>query len=212
MCLYTILAGGRRCGGSGGGTGVRRPFGLISGAALGGGMTSCALVIVNTFLRTLDCDLFLTPCGVMPKKICNVSVILRRIARKLFSFVPRKLPVNTATLYFGIPLLLLTVGGLNLTSKPGAVIAFILVSVFASDFSCLFTGRPLIRGSDFVTYFCNNTVLKLKIAYIFHTRDADTNASILTHIVTLGSGLGMDGVVVIVSSAIIVLKLLMFRS
>ena len=105
-----------------------------SNATLKRNVMDYSLIVVGSFLQALSYVLFLAPYKIVPGGVYGISIVIHYVTKDLFPFFPDGLPMGATALCFNIPLLILAMKKIGLSSGPKTIVTFLLISIF-TDFN-----------------------------------------------------------------------------
>ena len=113
-----------------------------SNATLKRNVMDYSLIVVGSFLQALSYVLFLAPYKIVPGGVYGISIVIHYVTKDLFPFFPDGLPMGATALCFNIPLMILAMKKIGLSSGPKTIVTFLL-----GGERCLY--RRLLRWSYF---------------------------------------------------------------
>jgi uncharacterized membrane-anchored protein YitT (DUF2179 family) len=110
-----------------------------SNATLKRNVMDYSLIVVGSFLQALSYVLFLAPYKIVPGGVYGISIVIHYVTKDLFPFFPDGLPMGATALCFNIPLMILAMKKIGLSSGPKTIVTFLLISIFTDSFTKLTT-------------------------------------------------------------------------
>lgn len=101
-----------------------------SNATLKRNVMDYSLIVVGSFLQALSYVLFLAPYKIVPGGVYGISIVIHYVTKDLFPFFPDGLPMGATALCFNIPLMILAMKKIGLSSGPKTIVTFLLISIF----------------------------------------------------------------------------------
>ena len=130
---------------------MEQPFNLVSNTTLKKNVADYTLIVIGAFLQALSYVLFLAPYKIVPGGVYGISIVIHYVTKDLFPFFPDGLPMGATALCFNIPLMILAMKKIGLSSGPKTIVTFLLISIFPyrsiGGERCLY--RRLLRWSYF---------------------------------------------------------------
>ena len=87
-----------------------------SNATLKRNVMDYSLIVVGSFLQALSYVLFLAPYKIVPGGVYGISIVIHYVTKDLFPFFPDGLPMGATALCFNIPLMILAMKKIGLSS------------------------------------------------------------------------------------------------
>ena len=138
-----------------------------SNATLKRNVMDYSLIVVGSFLQALSYVLFLAPYKTYWKCVYGISIVITTMTQKdLFPFFPDGLPMGATALCINIPLLILAMKKIGLSSDPKTIVTFLLISIFTDSLSYFLTD-PLVENDAFIAAFYGGAILGLGVTCIF---------------------------------------------
>ena len=109
---------------------MEQPFNLVSNATLKKNVADYTLIVIGAFLQALSYVLFLAPYKIVPGGVYGISIVIHYVTKDLFPFFPDGLPMGATALCFNIPLMILAMKKIGLSSGPKTIVTFLLISIF----------------------------------------------------------------------------------
>jgi uncharacterized membrane-anchored protein YitT (DUF2179 family) len=170
-----------------------------------------SLIIVGSFLQALSYVVFLAPYKIVPGGVYGISIVIHYVTKGMFSFFPEGLPMGVTALCFNIPLLLLAMKKLGLSSGPKTIVTFLLISAFTDSLSFLLGDTPLVENDRFIACFYGGAILGLGVTCVFRARSTSAGTDVLARVLALDTNIKVSNMIIILDSAIVLLGLLVFR-
>lgn len=177
----------------------------------GGGLAKDILfIIVGSFLQALAYAGFIAPNDIIPGGVYGTTIALNELTKGLFAFAPDGLPIGTTALFFNIPLLLLAMRKLGLTSGPKTILTFLLISVFTDLITYLLHGEAII--GDMILASCyGGAILGLGVFMIFSAGSTSAGTDVLGRVIARGRNIKLGTAITIIDSIVVLFGLLVFR-
>lgn len=169
-----------------------------------------SLIIVGSFLQALSYVLFLAPYKIVPGGVYGVSIVLHYTTKGVFSFLPDGLPMGIMALCFNIPLMILALKKLGLSSGPKTVVTFLLISIFTDTLSYFLT-EPLLENDTFIAAFYGGAILGLGVTCIFRAQSTSAGTDVLARVLANNTNLKVSNMIILLDSAVVLLGLLAFQ-
>ena len=160
-----------------------------SNATLKRNVMDYSLIVVGSFLQALSYVLFLAPYKIVPGGVYGISIVIHYVTKDLFPFFPDGLPMGATALCFNIPLLILAMKKIGLSSGPKTIVTFLLISIFTDSLSYFLTD-PLVENDAFIAAFYGGAILGLGVTCIF---------------------LKVSNMIIVLDSAVVLLGLIVFK-
>ena len=95
---------------------MEQPFNLVSNTTLKKNVADYTLIVIGAFLQALSYVLFLAPYKIVPGGVYGISIVIHYVTKDLFPFFPDGLPMGATALCFNIPLMILAMKKIGLSS------------------------------------------------------------------------------------------------
>lgn len=168
-------------------------------------------IIVGAFLQALSYVLFLAPYKIIPGGVYGISIVIHHVTKGVFPLFPDGLPMGTTALFFNIPLLILAMKKLGLSSGPKTIVTFLLISAFTDLFSFLFGNMTLVENDSFIACFYGGAILGIGVTCVFHAQSTSAGTDVLARVLANNSNIKISNMIIIVDSIIVVFGLLVFK-
>lgn len=169
-----------------------------------------SLIVVGAFLQALSYVLFLAPYKIVPGGVYGISIVLHHVTKGMFEFMPDGLPMGITALCFNVPLLILAIKKLGLSSGPKTVVTFLLISFFTDGLSLLF-GEPLLENDSFIAAFYGGAILGVGVTCVFKAQSTSAGTDVLARVIAANSNLKVSNLIIILDSVIVIFGLLAFN-
>lgn len=169
-----------------------------------------SLIIIGSFLQALSYVLFLAPYKIVPGGVYGVSIVIHYVTKGMFPFLPDGLPMGITALCFNIPLMIIALKKLGLSSGPKTVVTFLLISVFTDGLSYFLT-HPLLENDTFIAAFYGGAVLGLGVTCIFRAHSTSAGTDVLARVLSNNTNMKVSNMIIILDSAVVLLGLLAFK-
>ncbi len=170
-----------------------------------------SLIVVGAFLQSLSYVLFLAPFKIVPGGVYGISIVLHYVTKGVFAVFPEGLPMGATALCFNVPLLILAMKKLGLSSGPKTVVTFVLISVFTDFLSYFFGTEPLVKDDTFIAAFYGGAILGLGVTCVFKAQSTSAGTDVLARVIANNSNLKVSNMIILLDSAIVMLGLIAFR-
>lgn len=174
-------------------------------------LTDYSLIVVGSFLQALGYVVFLAPYKIVPGGVYGISIVLHYVSKGVFSVFPDGLPMGAMALCFNIPLMILAMKKLGLSSGPKTIVTFLLISAFTDLLSYLLGDKPLVENDRFIASFYGGAVLGLGVSCIFRAKSTSAGTDVLARVLANNNNLKVSNMIILLDSVIVVLGLLVFR-
>jgi uncharacterized membrane-anchored protein YitT (DUF2179 family) len=170
-----------------------------------------SLIIVGSFLQALSYVVFLAPYKIVPGGVYGISIVIHYVTKGMFPFFPDGLPMGVMALCFNIPLLILAMKKLGLSSGPKTIVTFLLISAFTDSLSFLLGDTPLVENDRFIACFYGGAILGLGVTCIFRAHSTSAGTDVLARVIAQDTNIKVSNTIILLDSAIVLLGLLVFR-
>jgi uncharacterized membrane-anchored protein YitT (DUF2179 family) len=170
-----------------------------------------SLIIIGSFLQALSYVVFLAPYKIVPGGVYGISIVIHYVTKGVFPFFPDGLPMGVMALCFNIPLLILAMKKLGLSSGPKTIVTFLLISAFTDSLSFLLGDTPLVENDRFIACFYGGAILGLGVTCVFRAHSTSAGTDVLARVIAQDTNIKVSNVIIILDSAIVLLGLLVFR-
>ncbi|MDH6305555.1 uncharacterized membrane-anchored protein YitT (DUF2179 family) [Parabacteroides sp. PF5-5] len=170
-----------------------------------------SLIIVGAFLQALSYVVFLAPYKIVPGGVYGISIVIHYVTKDMFSFFPDGLPMGATALCFNVPLLILAMKKLGLSSGPKTIVTFLLISVFTDALSFLLGDTPLVENDRFIACFYGGAILGMGVTCVFRAKSTSAGTDVLARVIASNSNLKVSNMIILLDSVIVLLGLLVFQ-
>lgn len=184
---------------------------LSSNASLRSNAVDYSFIVVGAFLQALSYVLFLAPYKIVPGGVYGISIVLHYVTKGVFSFFPDGLPMGATALCFNVPLLILAMKKIGLSSGPKTIVTFLLISVFTDTLSYFCGSEPLVENDSFIACFYGGAVLGIGVACIFKAQSTSAGTDVLARVIANNSNLKVSNMIILLDSAVVLLGLVVFQ-
>lgn len=188
-----------------------KQLGLPSNASLRSSAVDYSFIVVGAFLQALSYVLFLAPYKIVPGGVYGISIVLHYVTKGVFSFFPDGLPMGATALCFNVPLLILAMKKIGLSSGPKTIVTFLLISVFTDTLSYFCGSEPLVENDSFIACFYGGAVLGIGVACIFKAQSTSAGTDVLARVIANNSNLKVSNMIILLDSAVVLLGLVVFQ-
>lgn len=169
-----------------------------------------SLIVVGSFLQALSYVLFLAPYKIVPGGVYGISIVIHHVTKGVFPFLPDGFPMGITALCFNIPLMILAMRKIGLSSGPRTIATFLLISVFTDTLSYFLT-EPLVEDDAFIAAFYGGAILGMGVTCIFHAQSTSAGTDVLARVIANDTNLKVSNMIIVLDSAIVLLGLLVFQ-
>ena len=188
-----------------------KQLGFPSNATLRSNAFDYSLIVVGAFLQALSYVLFLAPYKIVPGGVYGISIVLHYVTKGLFSIFPDGLPMGATALCFNVPLLILAMKKIGLSSGPKTIVTFVLISVFTYTLSYFCGTEPLVENDTFIACFYGGAILGLGVTCVFKAQSTSAGTDVLARVIANNSNLKVSNMIILLDSAIVMLGLIVFQ-
>ena len=182
-----------------------------SNATLKRNVMDYSLIVVGSFLQALSYVLFLAPYKIVPGGVYGISIVIHYVTKDLFPFFPDGLPMGATALCFNVPLLILAMKKIGLSSGPKTIVTFVLISVFTDTLSYFCGTEPLVENDTFIACFYGGAILGLGVTCVFKAQSTSAGTDVLARVIANNSNLKVSNMIILLDSAIVMLGLIVFQ-
>lgn len=169
------------------------------------------LIVIGAFLQALSYVLFLAPYKIVPGGVYGISIVIRHVTQGMFSFFPDGLPMGAMALCFNIPLLILAMKKLGLSSGPKTIVTFLLISIFTDTLSYFLGSEPLVENDRFIACFYGGAILGLGVTLIFRAESTSAGSDVLARVLANSLNTKVGNMIILIDSTIVILGLIVFQ-
>ena len=180
-------------------------------AALVGNITDYSFIVVGAFLQALSYVVFLAPYKIVPGGVYGISIVLHYVSKGTFALFPDGLPMGVMALCFNIPLMILAMKKLGLSSGPKTIVTFLLISVFTDTLSFFLGDKPLVENDRFIACFYGGAMLGLGVSCIFRAKSTSAGTDVLARVMANNNNLKVSSMIIGLDSVVVLLGLLVFQ-
>lgn len=190
---------------------MKQQLNLASNATLKRNAADYTLIVVGAFLQALSYVLFLAPYKIVPGGVYGISIVIHYVTKGLFSFMPEGLPMGVTALCFNIPLMILAMKKIGLSSGPKTIVTFLLISIFTDSLSYLCGSQPLVENDSFIACFYGGAILGIGVTCVFRAQSTSAGTDVLARVIANNSNLKVSNMIIVLDSAVVMLGLIVFR-
>ncbi|MDR0348903.1 MAG: YitT family protein [Tannerella sp.] len=169
-----------------------------------------ALIVTGAFFQALSYVLFLAPYKIIPGGVYGISIVIHHVTKGVFPFFPDGLPMGTTALFFNVPLLILAMKKLGLSSGPKTIVTFLLISAFTDLLSFLIGDTALVENDRFIACFYGGAILGLGVTCVFRAQSTSAGTDVLARVLANNSNVKVSNMIILVDSVIVLSGLLVF--
>jgi hypothetical protein len=192
-------------------TNMKQQLNLVSNATLKRNAVDYTLIVIGAFLQALSYVLFLAPYKIVPGGVYGISIVIHYVTKGLFSFMPEGLPMGVTALCFNIPLMILAMKKIGLSSGPKTIVTFLLISIFTDSLSYLCGSQPLVENDSFIACFYGGAILGIGVTCVFRAQSTSAGTDVLARVIANNSNLKVSNMIIVLDSAVVMLGLIVFR-
>lgn len=170
-----------------------------------------AYIVFGAFLQALAYSAFIAPANIVPGGIYGTTIALNHITKGLFSFAPEGLPIGITALFFNVPLLLLAIRKLGLSSGPKTVLTFVLISLFTDLIGYLMGDNRIVPDDKILSAFYGGAILGVGVICIFRAGSTSAGTDVLARVLAKGRNTKVSTLIMIVDSIVVLFGLLAFK-
>ena len=174
---------------------MEQPFNLVSNTTLKKNVADYTLIVIGAFLQALSYVLFLAPYKIVPGGVYGISIVIHYVTKDLFPFFPDGLPMGATALCFNIPLMILAMKKIGLSSGPKTIVTFLLISIFTDSLSYFLTD-PLVENDAFIAAFYGGAILGLGVTCIFRAQSTSAGTDVLARVIANDSNLKVSNMII----------------
>lgn len=170
-----------------------------------------AFIAVGAFFQALSYVLFLAPYKIIPGGVYGISIVIHHVTKDIFPVFPDGLPMGTTALFFNVPLLILAMKKLSLSSGPKTIVTFLLISAFTDLLSFLLGDTILIENDSFIACFYGGAILGIGVTCVFRAQSTSAGTDVLARVLANNTNVKVSNMIIVVDSAIVLFGLLIFK-
>ncbi|WP_106830899.1 YitT family protein [Parabacteroides pacaensis] len=170
-----------------------------------------SFIIAGAFLQALSYVLFLAPYKIVPGGVYGISIVLHYSTQGVFSFLPEGLPMGITALCFNIPLMLLAMKKIGLSSGAKTVVTFLMVSVFVDALTYICGDEQLVANDRFIAGFYGGVILGLGVTLVFRAGGTSAGTDVVARLLANNSNLKVSNMIIAVDSCIVLFGLIAFK-
>ncbi|MDO4789956.1 MAG: YitT family protein [Porphyromonas sp.] len=168
-------------------------------------------IVLGAFLQAFAYSLFIAPANIVPGGVYGLSIVINHVTVGLFDFFPNGFPVGVTALFFNVPLLILAIYKLGLSSGPKTVLSFVLISFFTDAISYISGGKALVEGDSMLSAFYGGSILAAGVLFIFKAGSTSAGTDVLGRVLTKDSNRKLSTTLIIIDSIVVLIGFLVFR-
>lgn len=170
-----------------------------------------SFIVAGAFLQALSYVLFLAPYKIVPGGVYGISIVLHYTTQSVFSFLPDGLPMGITALCFNIPLMLIAMKKIGLSSGAKTVVTFLLVSVFVDSLTYIIGDEQLVANDRFIAGFYGGVILGLGVSLVFRAGGTSAGTDVVARLLANNSNLKVSNMIIAVDSCVVLLGLIAFQ-
>lgn len=170
-----------------------------------------AFIVTGAFFQALSYVLFLAPYKIIPGGVYGISIVIHHTTKGLLPFFPDGFPMGTTALFFNIPLLILAMKKLGLSSGPKTMVTFLLISAFTDILSYILGDITLIENDRFIACFYGGAILGVGVTCVFRAQSTSAGTDVLARVLANNTNIKISNMIILVDSAIVLFGLLVFQ-
>ena len=170
-----------------------------------------SLIAIGAFLQALSYVVFLAPFKIVPGGVYGISIVIHYVTKGMLSFFPDGLPMGATALCFNIPLLILAMKKLGLSSGPKTIVTFLLISIFTDSLSFLLGDTPLVENDRFIACFYGGAILGLGVTCVFRAQSTSAGTDVLARVIAQNTNIKVSNMIIMLDSAVVLVGLLVFQ-
>ena len=169
------------------------------------------LITIGAFLQALSYVLFLAPYKIIPGGVYGISIVIHHVTKGVFPLFPDGFPIGATALFFNVPLVILAMKKLGLSSGPKTIVTFLLISIFTDSLSFLLGDITLIENDSFIACFYGGAILGVGVTCIFNARSTSAGSDVLARVLANNSNIKVSNMIILVDSVIVLFGLAVFQ-
>ena len=182
-----------------------------SNATLKRNVMDYSLIVVGSFLQALSYVLFLAPYKIVPGGVYGISIVIHYVTKDLFPFFPDGLPMGATALCFNIPLMILAMKKIGLSSGPEDDRYFLADLYNLPTHYLISLPDPLVENDAFIAAFYGGAILGLGVTCIFRAQSTSAGTDVLARVIANDSNLKVSNMIIVLDSAVVLLGLIVFK-
>ena len=184
---------------------------VVGQLAIKGYVKDYLLIVLGAFFQALSYVVFLAPYKIIPGGVYGISIVIHHITKGAFPLFPDGLPMGVTALFFNVPLLILAMKKLSLSSGPKTIVTFLLISGFTDLLSFLVGGITLVENDSFIASFYGGGILGLGVVCVFRAQSTSAGTDVLARVLANNSNLKVSNMIIVVDSIVVLFGLLVFQ-
>jgi len=169
------------------------------------------LITIGAFLQALSYVIFLSPYKIIPGGVYGISIVIHHVTKGVIPMFPDGFPIGTTALFFNVPLMILAMKKLGLSSGPKTVVTFLLISVFTDLLSFLLGDITLVENDSFIACFYGGALLGVGVTCIFNAKSTSAGSDVLARVLANNSNIKVSNMIILVDSVIVLFGLAVFQ-
>lgn len=168
-------------------------------------------ILFGSLLQAISYSVFIAPANIVPGGVYGITIALNHLTEGLFDFAPNGLPIGTTALFFNIPLLLLALKKLGLSSAGKTIATFLLISFFTDIIGNWVQDVGLIGGDRILSAFYGGAILGVGVFLIFKAGSTSAGTDVLSRVIAKGRNYKLSDTIIVIDSLVVIFGLLVFR-
>ena len=173
-------------------------------------LTDALYIVIGSLLQAIAYSVFIAPANIIPGGVYGITIALNHLTKGLFSFAPDGLPIGTTALFFNVPLLLLALKKLGLSSAGKTVATFLLISFFTDLIGQMVKNVGLIGNDRILSAFYGGAILGVGVFLIFKAESTSAGTDVLSRVIAKGSNYKLSDTIIVIDSIVVIFGLIVF--
>lgn len=167
-------------------------------------------ILFGSLFQAVGYSVFIAPANIVPGGVYGITITLNHLTKGLFSFAPDGLPIGTTALFFNIPLLLLALRKLGLSSAGKTVATFLLISFFTDLIGSLTKDVGLIGNDRLLSAFYGGAIIGVGVYMIFKAGSTSAGTDVLSRVIAKGRNFKLSDTIIVIDSIVVLFGLIAF--
>lgn len=168
-------------------------------------------ILIGSFLQAVAYSLFIAPCNIVPGGVYGLSIAINHITDGMFALFPNGLPLGAVALCFNVPLLILAIRKLGLSSGPKTILTFVLISIFTDTLTYVTDGKGLVADDRILSAFYGGAIIAVGVLLIFKAGSTSAGTDVLGRVLAKDTNRRLGSMIMIIDSVVVLIGLLVFR-
>lgn len=167
-------------------------------------------ILLGALFQAIGYSIFIAPANIVPGGVYGITIALNHLTKGMFSFAPEGFPIGITALFFNVPLLLLALKKLGISSAGKTVATFLLISLFTDFISSMTKDMGLIGNDRLLSAFYGGAIIGVGVYLIFKAGSTSAGTDVLSRVIASGRNFKLSDTIIVIDSIVVVFGLIAF--